>query len=178
MNTELGTIQEASISLLIDRYEAIFSDFDPRPFTKRTISDDFLIEAQKVVRDSREGVFELRFLVPKALRNSHDEQIIKERLHQHFHFNELALIKESRTVITKGVMFAILGFVFMFTVSVMGLYFKASIWYDLLRVIFEPAGWFLAWYGMDQIFYYANQKNGELKFYKKMSKVSLVFDTY
>ena len=36
-----------SISLWIDSYDDIFSDFDPRPFSARNISDDFLYEVKK-----------------------------------------------------------------------------------------------------------------------------------
>ncbi len=178
MPQNLDIIQEASISLLIDSYDAIFSDFDPRPLTKRTISDDFLTEAQKVVRDSKEGVFELRFLIPKHLHNPHDEQIVKERLHHHFHFNEQALVRANHGVIVRGVLLAILGFIIMFAVSFGGVYERGQIWYELLRVVGEPAGWFLAWYGLDQIFYFANEKSSELNFYRKMAKAVLVFDTY
>ena len=44
-------LEKTQISLWLDDYADIFSDFDPRPFSQRALSDDFLNEAKKVVRE-------------------------------------------------------------------------------------------------------------------------------
>ena len=36
-------LKKGEISLLLDSYTGIFSDFDPRPYAERTLSDDFLL---------------------------------------------------------------------------------------------------------------------------------------
>mgnify|MGYP001602887187 CR=1 FL=1 len=49
----------------MSEYADIFSDFDPRHFSKRALSDDFLIEAQKASTDKNVGNVEIRLLFPK-----------------------------------------------------------------------------------------------------------------
>ena len=56
-------LQLSEISLIIDTYDDIFSDFDPRPYSQRALSDDFLLEARKASKDKVSGTFELNFLV-------------------------------------------------------------------------------------------------------------------
>ena len=67
-------LAQGSISLLLDSYDDIFSDFDPRPFTHRAVSDDFLIEAKRAALD-KDGTLELRFLIPRQHRKSDTETI-------------------------------------------------------------------------------------------------------
>src|SRR3990172_5046468 len=73
-----------AISLWLDNYDDVFSDFDPRPFSDRAISVDFLVEAKKMFRENSKGTFELRFLVPSAVRNSGEEAIVSSRLKRYF----------------------------------------------------------------------------------------------
>ncbi len=70
-DTEKEKIREANISLIIDDYEDIFSDFDPRDYIERAISDDFIQECKRSARDKLKGI-ELRILVPKDKRNFKD----------------------------------------------------------------------------------------------------------
>ena len=61
-------LEKSEMSLLIRDYGDIFSSFDPRFFSEKALSDDFLLEAKRSARDKK-GIYELRFLVPKAKRN-------------------------------------------------------------------------------------------------------------
>ncbi|MBI4652464.1 hypothetical protein HY745_14550 [Candidatus Desantisbacteria bacterium] len=84
-NPEIGRILDmVQVSLQIDSYDDIFSDFDPRPFSERTLSDDFLLESKKAFREKESGRFELRFLIPIKERKLESEKIIKKRLTDHF----------------------------------------------------------------------------------------------
>lgn len=49
LKEQKNTKENYSISLWIDSYDDIFSDFDPRHFSLRNISDDFLYEVKKGV---------------------------------------------------------------------------------------------------------------------------------
>ena len=171
-------LKQANISLLLDSYDAIFSDFDPRPYSERTISDDFLIEAQKVVRENDSGLFELRFLIPKSLQDLHSETAIKERLHHHFRKSVENLESAQKKIVRKGIVLTIFGVMLMFIVSLISNFNSSSFWLDFVRVVFEPGGWFMAWYGLDLIFYSSKEKSQDLDFFRKMSKVHLSFDVY
>ncbi|NYT12918.1 MAG: hypothetical protein GKC01_00225, partial [Candidatus Methanofastidiosa archaeon] len=63
-------LREKNISLILDSYDDLFSDFDPRPYSVRGLSDDFLIECRRAVRGikTESPVLELRLLVPKNKR--------------------------------------------------------------------------------------------------------------
>lgn len=171
-------LEKASISLLLDNYDGIFSDFDPRPYSERAISDDFLLEAKKATREVTSGLVQLRFLVPKSIKNTQHEAIIKERLHHHFKKNEMALAHEVKNLVKKGITLSIGGFFLMFFVSIVSHYFTINLWTDFLRILFEPAGWFSVWYGLDQIFYFSKEKKPELEFYKKMMHADIHFEGY
>ncbi len=77
-------MKEGNISLILDGYDDIFSDFDPRPYSERALSDDFLSECKKAARDKDEKL-ELRLMVPGDNRNFKDELKIRKRLKTHFH---------------------------------------------------------------------------------------------
>jgi hypothetical protein len=77
------------VSLWLDTYEDIFSDFDPHPYGRRALSEDFLAEARRAVRDRRDEVPELRLLVPTRIRSLEDETIIRKRLRDHFEIEDV-----------------------------------------------------------------------------------------
>src|SRR3989338_1417499 len=77
-------LQMSEISLWLDNYDDIFSDFDPRPYSLRSLSDDFLFEAKKASRDKDANRLELRFLISQEHRDSKVEATVKKRLRDHF----------------------------------------------------------------------------------------------
>ena len=72
-------LKQGNISLILDGYEDLFSDFDPRPYSKRTLSDDFIFECKKAVRENKVEFhnLELRLLIPKYKRKTNEEVIIR-----------------------------------------------------------------------------------------------------
>lgn len=171
-------LDKAHISLILDGYDALFSDFDPRPYPERAISDDFLLEAKRAIREAEPGTLEMRFLIPKHLKNAHEEEIIRERLHHYFHKQSLQISKETRGLVRNGALLALLGFVLMFLSSYISHQPAQTLFLEFVRVVMEPAGWFLVWYGCDQIFYDARSKKPELEFSRKMSRSEIHFDSY
>ncbi len=171
-------LEKASVSLLLDSYDAIFSDFDPRPYGERALSDDFLAEAKKATRETKAGNLELRFLIPQHLHNAHEDAIVKERLHRYFKKHLGILEAQTGHLLKTGVALAAAGVALMFFSSLIAHYAGSHFGYDFLRVIFEPAGWFMVWFGLDQIFYLKKKKSSELDFYRKMTKAEIGFDVY
>ena len=64
----------SEISLNLDSYDDIFSDFDPRPYSERAMSQDFLAEAHRASIDKGFGQIELNFLIPKNKRKKHEDR--------------------------------------------------------------------------------------------------------
>ncbi len=72
-------LREGNISLLVQSYDYLFSDFDPRDYSQKILSEDFIEECKRAVRE-KEDKIELILLHPKDKRNVKDEIKIKKRL--------------------------------------------------------------------------------------------------
>ena len=169
--------REGNISLILDSYNDIFSNFDPRPFSEKALSDDFLFECKKASID-KEDRLELRLLVPKNKRDYKDEIKIKKRLREHFQRHQIKLEKEINGIRLKGIGWFILGAILMIIGTFLYTYKNINFFYNLAIIIIEPAGWFTFWEGLGMIFFTTNEKMPDYKFYKKMSKSEVVFLDY
>ena len=166
------------ISLMLDDYNDIFSDFVPRSHLVRMLSVDFLDEIKRATRDKKEGL-ELNFLIPQHLREIKEEVIIKKRLKNHFKKHYEASKQEVKSVVREGILFVAFGVILMFLATYVLFTFKESTFLTtFLVVILEPAGWFLFWEGLDLIIFEPKKKNPDLSFYKKMSKAVINFNSY
>ena len=170
-------LAKAEISLLLDTYDDIFSDFDPRPFPQRALSDDFLLEAKKAARDKGDNL-DLSFMIPKAKRNFEHEVLIKRRLREHFRKHTIIIGNEVKSIRRKGVVMAITGIILIMVATYFFSLASENIFIHLLIVILEPAGWFTAWTGLDEIYYTAKQQMPDLEFYQKMTKSEISFHQY
>ncbi|MEK6892921.1 MAG: hypothetical protein AABX07_01840 [Nanoarchaeota archaeon] len=172
-------LEKSEMSLLIKDYNDIFSSFDPRPFSEKSLSDDFLLEAKRATRDKK-GIYELRFLVPKLHRNFEHEVMIKKRLKEHFRKHHHLLEEEIHLVKRRGWFLIILGFFMMFLSIVIysDLVHINTLLKSILIVITEPSGWFLFWIGGEKIVYKAEEKRFDLDFYNKMAEAEVKFSSY
>ena len=172
-------LREGNISLILDSYSDIFSDFDPRPYGERTLSDDFLAECRKAVRD-KEDELELRLLLPKGKRNINDEIKIKKRLKDHFRKHHLEKENGIKKVKKEGVLLIFVGMVLMFFSSL--LYSETFVLSNILRnvllVVSEPGGWFLFWIGGEKLVYALREKKPNYDFYRKMNNAKIYFFEY
>ncbi|MBI4144010.1 hypothetical protein HY486_02070 [Candidatus Woesearchaeota archaeon] len=176
-SAEHKLLKMSEISLWLDTYEDIFSDFDPREFSQRSLSVDFLEEAERASRDK--GVaLELKLLVPKKRRKVSDEGTIKKRLRTHFKRHYEMIRNDIKKTIRQGVFYVIAGIIIMLFASLM-VYFQAHTFLaTFLIVLLEPAGWFLFWEGLNQVIFESNKAKPQLEFYKKMSKCQITFLPY
>jgi hypothetical protein len=188
-------LQLSEIGLTLDTYDDIFSDFDPRAYSDRALSDDFLSEIKRATREKISGVIELKFLIPKTLRNLENEELIKKRLKNHFRRHYEMLRKEVNAVKNFGTIMVIGGF-FLGVIAVLFLdailletidhnLFFTNIFYwfwlvlpKVLLVLIEPASWFLIWEGMGKIVFEWKELKPDLEFYEKMTKCEILFEEY
>jgi len=169
----------SKISLILDTYDDIFSDFDPRPYDERGLSDDFLSEAKKAVTEKPSGIIELKFLIPATKRNITDETIIKNRLIEYFNNKLIHLNKQKRKIIKEGIIFVILGIAMMFIASYILFGAERNPLTSFVIIVLEPAGWFLFWEGANMsIFEWRKTIQHELEFYEKMSRCEISFLEY
>jgi hypothetical protein len=167
--------REGNISLILDSYDDLFSDFDPRPYAVRALSDDFLLECKKAAVVKKNHI-ELRFLLPSKKRNSYDELKIKKRLKEYFqkHFKEK--YKEINKVRLTGLFWFIAGAVLM--ISAPFLFSGSNYFFKILAIMSEPAAWFFFWEGLGRIFNNSKAEMEEYEFYKKMTNVDIFFLNY
>ena len=163
------------ISLVLDSYEDIFSDFDPRAYSQKAVSSDFLQECRNAARDKNDEI-ELNFLVPESRRDKRDETVIRQRLKNHFQRHFLIEKKMRKTVIKHGFVWFLIGAALIFAASF--IHSKPEYIYRLLIVITEPAGWFIAWTGLDKMLSTTKEKSPNFEFYKKMTKAKISFFNY
>ena len=172
-------LQKSEISLWLDTYDDIFSDFDPRPFNERSLSIDFLDEAQRAARDKGQETIQLKLRIPTQKRNTSQETLIKKRLKEYFKKKAEEKTKEVKKVITNGVLFTLLGVLLMILAAAIAFYeAHAAFFATFLLILFEPAGWFFFWEGMGLIVFEARKLKPSNEFYQKMKYCDIKFWGY
>ncbi|MBI5066204.1 hypothetical protein HZA97_08265 [Candidatus Woesearchaeota archaeon] len=172
-------MQLSNISLWIDDYNDIFSDFDPRPYSERALSVDFLDEANRATRDKPSGQIMLKLLVPESKRKTEDEVIIKKRLKEHFKKRHKIGQEDVKKVIKHGAIFAFIGLVLMMTAAyIIFKHAEVNLLTSFLIVFLEPAGWFFFWEGLAMIMFESKKVSPNIEFNEKMSKCEFVFFSY
>ena len=166
----------SEIGIWIDNYDDIFSDFDPRPYALRSLSDDFLNEARKASIDKGPGKLELRILIDEKMRNLKEEVNIKKRLKDHFTKHAMQLKKEIKKSRINAMNLLILGFTLMMAATFLNLK-DGGFAKTLILVIIEPTGWFMVWFAFDNLFY-NKEKVKNWDFYSKMAKAEIMFSSY
>lgn len=167
------------VSLWLDDYNDIFSDFDPRPYSKRLLSADFLFEAKRAARETALSKTELKLLVPTDKRNIYSEKIIKKRLRDHFKKQFSILQAKKKKTFNQGIIFVIVGILFMIVSTfILVKYYKKNFFMTFLSVLAEPAGWFLFWEGLNLVLFGFKEREKDFEFNEKMSKCRIDFLSY
>ena len=170
-------LRQGNISLVLDSYEDIFSDFDPRHYPERALSDDFLVECRRASVDKDEDEIELRLLVPKQKRSLRDESLIKKRLREHFKKHYFEKHKEIKKYKREGFGWIILGVLIFVGIFYGSLKFENSTLVKFISILEIPS-WFLIWEGLGKVLIYSKEKLPDFEFYKKMHSASIDFFNY
>jgi len=176
---ELSAFEMSNISLRLNSYEDIFSSFDPRPYSERSLSVDFIEEAKRASTDKVSGEIELRLILSQKSRKLEIEKIIRKRLKSHFERHVKIVKKEYGDLMRNGIYFITAGIITMF-IAAFFLYKSAdtSAFMNFLLILFEPAGWFFFWEGLYQIIFESKNKKPDIEFNKKLAKRTIIFLSY
>lgn len=167
--------EKDEVRFVINTYEDIFSDFDPRPFSQKGLSEDFLKAAKTATIDKSDKI-DFVFLMPDRERKIKDETMIKYRLKKHFKKHLELLKKEKRKVVKRGSFFVGIGILLMLAATFLFFKFKEESFLASFFIIFlEPASWFLFWEGLDQLIFDSKKVDPNLDFYKKMADAAISF---
>lgn len=168
-------MDRTEIHLQLNAYTDLFSDFDPRPYSARGLSDDFLKELKKAVKDAPGPQISLILSLPSSLRKEADEKTIQERLHSHITKHRTRLEKERSDIRKSGIISLGIGILLMFFATLVLVESDNSLWMNFLRILLEPAGWFIAWFGADKLFDVPKRDQAQREFYNKLHRVPIRF---
>ncbi len=161
------------ILLVIHSYDDIFSDFDPRSYSQKALSNDFLNECKKICDDKSE--VNLRFIIPKKERNIKEEIKIKRRIREHFKRHTQIKKKKLFDIKFGGFTWFISGVIIMILAAIF-LASNKNFLFNLLITLAHPAGWFFLWEGLDKILIKAKEYEPDYLFNKKMANAEITFE--
>lgn len=142
----------SEVAIVIDNWDDIFSDFDPRPLIERTVSGDFIEELKKRYRETKVGKYAITLYVPEILKNPNSERMVRQRLKKHFQYLYLVEKKNLQRLRMRGAAFILLGISSLSILTIVTYYavFQELI-LELIGIILMPLGWFGIWEGFSKI---------------------------
>lgn len=167
----------AELTLWLDSYDDIYSDFDSRHYYKRRISEDFLYELQREMKHKEDKASGLLLLLPEDQRNEAIENSIAASLSVFFQKQFQQYQDKCHRKLSKGLMFLFGGIVIMLGNTWINYKFGSSFQIIIisLKVLLEPAGWFLVWTAFDSLFYDLNMVKKDRDFYQSLSETQTRF---
>ncbi len=163
------------ISIVLDNYDDIFSDFDPRPYSQRELSEDFIKELSRRYLEDSKGKFEVRFLIPAYERDPKGEAVIKKRLREHFLREERTVAEEIRIVRGRGLAFIAVGITLLLAEAFIAISYKDSVVVAVIGILFLPAGWFGVWTGIEKLLDTGPRILQQKAAHEKFSKCNYIF---
>ncbi len=100
-----------AISIAIDTYDDIFSDFDPRDILDRDLSEDFINELSHRHRQNPQGKLDVVIVAPKQIENPAVEKKIVSRLNKYFSQRYLRYKKSIDEIRIRGIVYILVGMV-------------------------------------------------------------------
>jgi hypothetical protein len=169
-----GAMREITITL--DNYDDIFSDFDPRPFSKRELSEDFLKEISRRYMENKRGRFEVHFTIPSAERDLKAEALIKKRLREQF----TSMVKRESEAIKKtkdrGYFYMLVGFLILLLDTYFYFYLSyESLFYHLITILLVPAGWYGMFTGIGKVIDEPYDASERKKLHEKFERAAYSF---
>ncbi len=166
------------ISIWVDKYGDLFSDYDSRDFTERALSDDFIMEVRKLVRELPSEKIEIKFNLMEEPSNAETEAIIIKNIHEHFAYYADVVQKEMNQIFRNGCLMCAGGFGLIISLAFLGAVATESSFINGSHMALEPIGWFLAWTGLDMVFQQSKKEQETIDFNLKMTRSEITFMSF
>lgn len=167
--------QTSHVGLAIDGYDDLFSDFDPRPYQERELSEDFLTELRRFFYHKSPEYLDIVLLIPRKHRRAHDEQIVKKRLHIHFQKKYRTSKKGLKHATLSNLLRVSLALLIMILTGLLAVHAGQVLWRNILKVMLEPASWWLFWTSIDNLLAARRQVRDELQYFHRLAECKIVF---
>lgn len=174
----LRELKDGNINLVLNSYEDIFSDFDPRSVNVRALSDDFLEECKKIALNKGDDGLELILSIPKSKRNSMLESRIKKRLKEHFKKHSFEQEKLMKKIKRNGLNWIMIGIIAIVAAIFVKTFKESALVDSIIEPLVVIPGWFAIWEGLARVFVKSQEQAPNHMFYKKMSEASITFTSY
>lgn len=180
--TKQGSVKQRlddinSISIAIDTYDDIFSDFDPRDILERDLSEDFIKELARRHRQGPKGKFDVVIVAPKTIEDQAIEKKIAARLNRYFHQKHLRYKKAIDELRIRGAVYIAVGMLLLIALTLLAYFGKMDrLTLELVGIIFMPLGWFGIWEGFSKIVDIPFRLGSDALVYKGLSKASYKFE--
>ncbi len=165
----------AELNFWLDSYDDIYSDFDSRHYLKRRISEDFLNELRTEMKYIEYHTGDMILLLPQEHRDEPAEKIIADSLTDFFIHQFQYHQGKCRKKLKKGILLFTTGVIIMLLNSWFSYHSGESFSFTGIKVLLEPAGWFLLWAALDFLFYDFAELKKERNFYKKLCEMHVHF---
>jgi hypothetical protein len=166
-----------AISIAIDTYDDIFSDFDPRDILDRDLSEDFINELRHRHRQNPKGKYDVVLVAPKAIEDQGVEKKIVSRLNRYFHQKYSRYKKSINDLRIRGGVYVVFGMALLSILTLLAYYRKLeSLKLELVGIIFMPLGWFGIWEGFSKMIELPFKLENDTQVYKRLSKASYKFE--
>lgn len=166
------------ISIWVDKYGDLFSDYDSRDFTERALSDDFIMEVRKLVRELPSEKIEIKFNLMEEPSNPETEAIIIKNIHEHFAYYADVVQKEMNQIFRNGCLMCAGGFGLIVSLAFLSSMATESSFINGSHLALEPIGWFLAWTGLDMVFQQSKKEQETIDFNLKMTRAEITFMSF
>lgn len=164
------------IAIVIDTWDDIFSDFDPRPLSERMVSTDFIDELKKRYKETRLGEFLITIYASPSLKNVESERMVTKRLKQHFRQKFLQKKKILSYIRLRGVVFVIVGICSLSFLTLATYYkFLHELTIQMSGIILMPLGWFGLWEGFSKLIDTSPVVIEDEKLFEKLSRAKYDF---
>lgn len=166
------------LSLWLDNYGDIYSDFDSRNYSKRRISEDFLYELKTALHNGDKKETSLVLYLPANSRVTGDETTIAQSLNYYF-VHELHRCSMLYTrKLQRGLLFLLTGMLIIAANILVTYYQKNSFLPTALKLLLEPAGWYFLWSALEFLFNDLKEAKEERAYYNNLSKMKILFRSY
>ncbi|MCX8198108.1 MAG: hypothetical protein N3F07_02850 [Candidatus Micrarchaeota archaeon] len=164
------------ITIKLDTYDDIFSDFDPRPYSQRELSEDFLKEVQRRYMEDKHGRFEVHFTIPSSERDTKEEALIKKRIREHFSQMAKAEHEEIKKTQRRGYVYIAIGAaVLLANVAALFTLHESSWFYQVLSILLVPAGWYGMFTGIGKVIDEPVLSAEKKAVYERFEKANYIF---
>jgi hypothetical protein len=160
--------QTAQIAL--DSYDDIFSDFDPSPYERRLLSDDFLSELHRRHAEKRKGEVVVNFTLPASLRSEKTEALVRKRIKDYFRGRLRETGRDRQDKLRQGALRLLVGMI----ISLSLILFPQLDVVPLLTII-SVLIWYVLWSGFEELFAVSSKLKKRQAFYEKFLRATYNF---